>query len=1105
MLGGWRNTVVRWRTAQRSIAVVRQGDSLVIEADLAPPNRLCRVLVVPRGDPGQVWWAGEPDPASGRVVLPLPELLRVFESHRSGATPTPGGRPKPLFATAVLELVGPAFGTLDAPARTGLSGFRSARVCALTSVASAGGVLTAYVSAKGNLTLRFGDDVPPVVGSGSVTRIRDAATSWELRGTLDPLNAEVDGGELVLVGRRTDDRITVPAAFTEVADHGLRHHGHRRYRFRATIRDTDLLGRFVRPELLDAHFLVRASGIEAPLEVPLRRVAPSARLDLPGSVFSDGDRAVEVRAYRTFKARAFALEVRPIDADAAAVAQAPLRHAVRLRLRSRRHPVWLVGERPETAQDTGLALFEYLRDNHPEIDARYVIAADSPDRDRLGDSDVVLFGSREHVESTLAASRIISSHHADYLLATRRRGFQRAVRARRVFLQHGIMGTKNMVRNYGYDAPGFTAEQIIVSSDRERRMIEEDFGWPARRVALTGLSRHDRLFGEGRAPERRLLIMPTWRDWLRSAEDVVTSEFAAEWHALLDSPEFSAFLVDNDLEADFYLHANMQAYSDLLTFPNVNLLRHGDLDVQDLLLRSMVMLTDYTSAAIDFSFLDRPVVYYQFDRSRFLGPRPSHFDLDAELPGEIAMTPAEVMDALRAAAAREFTISPEARRKATALTRFRDTGARERIVEAVRATPRRRLIPPMVRDLMETSSRVAERARKDRRYVRVRDRVRVPLVRRAYGLARRLPRSGAIVLESNLGRDTGDSPRAIFDELVRRGSDRSLRWVVTGGVAAPDGATGLVRGSLRYVWALGRASVWIDNQNMPSWMRRPEATVYVQTWHGTPLKRMLHDLDEIVGRDEGYVDRVDTMIGEWSYLLSPSAWATERFRSALRYDGEVLELGYPRNDVLADDRAVQRATQVRRRLGLARSKKVLVYAPTFRDDQRVGTKFRFSIALDLERLLAAVGTTHEIIVRLHPIVRGKVRLPRGVHNGALGGISMEDLLATADVLVTDYSSVMFDFAVTGRPMAFFVPDLAHYRDELRGFYLDFEKEAPGPLVEDTDGLIEVLRDPEGLAAYEPMLTEFRRRFCPLDDGHAAERVVDRLVADGVPLLPRITG
>ncbi len=957
------------------------------------------------------------------------------------------------------------------------------------------GNLTVYLRKGGGISLSFGTSAPVPRTRGSILFVRRGRTSWEFTGEVESDSYALTGGSLVLVPRRSGGRIVLPTTVLRV-DRPEAVVGQRRLRFSAVLHQEQLLGRFERPEFMDAYFTADVWPYPDPLDLRVRRLAPRGRLIMPASVFSDGTSAGELHAYRTFKAGSLAFEFRPLDVDAVVPARTPWRSGKLLRWKTRHRPVWLVGERPETAQDTGVALFEYLREAHPEIDARYVITRDSPDLARVADDpNIVMFGSRRHVESALAAQRILGSHHSEYLLPVRGSRFERNVKATRVFLQHGVMGTKNMVANYGYAAPGFTADAFIVSSDRERRMIVDDFGWPADRVFVTGLARHDRLFAENPPPERRILVMPTWRDWLKNADDVSASEFRARWQGLLRSSEFRDFLTANDLVADLYLHANMQLHADLFDLSHVNVVRHGEIAIQDLLLRSMAVVTDYTSAAIDFSFLDRPVFYYQFDRTRFLGKRPSHFDLDEELPGEIVSTRTELMRALDAAAARGFSIRPDARRKASALIAHRDTSARERIVTAAVNAPRRRIDPPRLRDAIATARRLRARTRRRPSVVAVMDRVRTPTRTGIYALARTLPRSGLVAFESNLGADYGDSPGAIHRAIQARGLDVRTGWVARTHAPVPEGSVRLERLGWRYVWEMGRASVWVSNQNMPTWMRRPDDTFYLQTWHGTPLKRMLHDLDTVVGRDSDYVDRVDRMIGEWSLLLAPSPWAAERLRSAFRYRGEMLDVGYPRNDALADGSTAERAERIRKRLGLAASKKVLLYAPTFRDDQRTGKRFTFSLPIDMAGLAAAVGDQYEIVVRLHPIIRGRVRLPWGVHDAG-AGFEMEDLLATADVLVTDYSSVMFDYAVLERPMIFFVPDLEKYRDTMRGFYFDFEASAPGPLVRTTAELVTALGDGSA-AKYADAVHEFRERFCPNDDGAAGERVLDDLLRRGV--------
>jgi CDP-glycerol glycerophosphotransferase len=219
-------------------------------------------------------------------------------------------------------------------------------------------------------------------------------------------------------------------------------------------------------------------------------------------------------------------------------------------------------------------------------------------------------------------------------------------------------------------------------------------------------------------------------------------------------------------------------------------------------------------------------------------------------------------------------------------------------------------------------------------------------------------------------------------------------------------------------------------------------------------------------------------------------------KRAFQYDGEILESGYPRNDVLLAPKSDERARTVRERIGLPDDKKVVLYAPTWRDDQfyQAGN-YKFDMRLDVERAAAALGDDHVLLVRKHSNIVDAVP---GAGDGFVWDVSsypdIAELFLITDVLVTDYSSLMFDFANTGRPMLFFTYDLEYYRDQLRGFYFDFEKRAPGPLIQDSDELIQALRDIDAISArYTDTYQEFRDVFCDLDDGHASERVIRRML------------
>ncbi|RJL23620.1 bifunctional glycosyltransferase/CDP-glycerol:glycerophosphate glycerophosphotransferase [Bailinhaonella thermotolerans] len=353
-----------------------------------------------------------------------------------------------------------------------------------------------------------------------------------------------------------------------------------------------------------------------------------------------------------------------------------------------------------------------------------------------------------------------------------------------------------------------------------------------------------------------------------------------------------------------------------------------------------------------------------------------------------------------------------------------------------------------------------------------------------------------VVFESWRGRQYSDSPREIHRELVARGYSGECVWVSADGqVVPPEGTRVVARGSREHYEALGTASHVISNDNQPDWYVKRPGQTYVQTWHGTPLKRVGHDIGTVrfaTGSD--YLRRFSLEVAKWDLLVSPNAFSTPIFQRAFRYGGAVLESGYPRNDPLhREEGREETADRVLARLGLPEGKRVVLYAPTWRDDRGAGGgRYRLDVHLDLDRARRTLGEDHVLLVR------GHLHTANALPEDATGFVrdvtrypDVTELLLITDVLVTDYSSLMFDFAGTGRPMVFYTYDLEHYRDDLRGFYFDLESEAPGPLVRTGDELIDALREPDA-GPYRTRYEAFRERFCHLDDGNAAGRVVDRL-------------
>jgi CDP-glycerol glycerophosphotransferase len=263
---------------------------------------------------------------------------------------------------------------------------------------------------------------------------------------------------------------------------------------------------------------------------------------------------------------------------------------------------------------------------------------------------------------------------------------------------------------------------------------------------------------------------------------------------------------------------------------------------------------------------------------------------------------------------------------------------------------------------------------------------------------------------------------------------------------------------------------------------------------------MQHDLDEVHGRDPDYLARVTAAMQQWSVLLSPSPYATKAFRSAFRYNGPVLELGYPRNDILADpERRALIRRSVRRRLGFAADTKVVLYAPTFRDDLRGARegRFRFELPFDLRDFASSLDDNTVLLLRMHVLVENDIAIPQDLRHRVLDVTSypeIQELFLASDVLVTDYSSVFFDYAILRRPVIFYAYDVGHYRDQLRGFYLDYEKEAPGPIVDSAPALWCALRRALVPSREEPLkLKAFAELYAPMADGLSARRVVDELM------------
>jgi CDP-glycerol glycerophosphotransferase len=356
------------------------------------------------------------------------------------------------------------------------------------------------------------------------------------------------------------------------------------------------------------------------------------------------------------------------------------------------------------------------------------------------------------------------------------------------------------------------------------------------------------------------------------------------------------------------------------------------------------------------------------------------------------------------------------------------------------------------------------------------------------------------IVYNSFGGRFSDNPRVLYDAL-RRSGDHEHVWLRAAGHedSFPAGVATVEAGGPECVATLEACDLLVANTHTEVEWEKPPGALYLQTWHGTPLKRIHWD---VMWAPEGRLERLSRDVARWDLLLSPNRASTPRLRGAFKLDaGQILETGYPRNDILsAPDRDAIRA-RVRERLGIADGTRAVLYTPTWRDDFVFDeSKPEYALPLDVEHLLDGLGADHCLMLRLHYMLTG--RLAALEHPG-VRDVSFHpdvaELYLAADVLVTDYSSTMFDFAVTGKPIVFYAYDLEDYRDSLRGFYFDFVPDAPGPVTRTTAELTGAIRDVDGLRGdYAERYARFRDTFCHLEDGHATERVLAAISARRAP-------
>ncbi|MDN6268246.1 MAG: CDP-glycerol glycerophosphotransferase family protein [Tetragenococcus koreensis] len=367
-------------------------------------------------------------------------------------------------------------------------------------------------------------------------------------------------------------------------------------------------------------------------------------------------------------------------------------------------------------------------------------------------------------------------------------------------------------------------------------------------------------------------------------------------------------------------------------------------------------------------------------------------------------------------------------------------------------------------------------------------------------------RKDVVLFESFNGKLPSDNPYAIYQELVKQTDKANLYWgikkvhIKEAKQQFPD--LNLVpRFSVKWLWLTTRANFWVFNSRMPNWLKKNKGTIYIQTWHGTPLKKLGADIQDVAmpgTSTEQYKNNFILEASRWDYLIAPNEYSEKIFKQAFQFQNNILEIGYPRNDELVNNKNNQKLQDgLKEKIIGKKNGRVILYAPTWRDDYFIKKgSYKFYMPFSLEKMVKCLGQDDTLIIRPHYLVGDSIDI-KGYEDRVKVCMdeAINDLYLISDLLITDYSSVMFDFAILQRPMLFYPYDMAHYKEKLRGFYLDYN-EVPGPIAEDEEKLYEFIRNfvSQGqFSGYDRKKERFEQLFCSWESGEASQKITNLIV------------
>ena len=353
--------------------------------------------------------------------------------------------------------------------------------------------------------------------------------------------------------------------------------------------------------------------------------------------------------------------------------------------------------------------------------------------------------------------------------------------------------------------------------------------------------------------------------------------------------------------------------------------------------------------------------------------------------------------------------------------------------------------------------------------------------------------------ESFFGKSYSGNPKYIHLALSRTRPNLRSIWVYSAHPHdIPNCDYQVKRGSDEYFYFLARAKYWVNNIQFPVHEKSTE-TVYLQTWHGTPLKRLGFDIDvegpEAEAREKAYRESRN-----WSYLLAQNEFSSRIFSRCFQFDGPILQQGYPLNSIFYSPDLPTVQARVRSQLGISTNKKVILYAPTWRDNNPIGNwVYSPDDVFDFNLWMAQVPEDYVLLLRYHHLVMAPELTNFGNRIISVSDYGdTQELLAISDCLVTDYSSIFFDYLNRDKPIIYYAYDLHTYTETTRNMYMKMDN-LPGPVITNFDALVNCISDIDGIEdQYKQKRQDFYQEFCSNDDLGAAERILEVVLAADQP-------